>query len=211
MPKLLFLAPAFAASLLMLGLVHTKATSFSLKDPKSVNSMQFTLDGRIEQFSGLANGISGDFSFDPEDVAATRGTVIVDANSLKTGIPNMNEHMHGPLWLDTEKYPTIEFKVTKITGVKKIEAKDASWSMDVTGDFTMHGTTKSITIPVRLTHLPGQLRKRNRRAGDLIVLRSEFKINRTDFGVMGNQPVDVVSEIVGIKFSIGTFAQADTS
>ena len=44
MRKLLFLVPALAASFLLLGLVHTKATSFTLKDPKSVNSIRFTLD-----------------------------------------------------------------------------------------------------------------------------------------------------------------------
>ena len=210
MRKPLLICLALVVSVLSLAFVASKATSFTLKDPKNVNSMRFTLDGRIEQFSGLATGIEGDFTFDPEDVAATRGKVVVQADSLKTSVANMTEHMHGSMWLDTEKYPTIEFEIKKITNVKKLDSKDASWSMSVTGHFTMHGVTKSMTIPVRLTHLPGQLRKRNRRAGDLIVLRSAFEIKRSDFGVIGNQTLDIVSDIVKIEFSIGSFAQAAT-
>ena len=210
MRKQLLIIIAVIVSLLSLAFVASQATSFTLKDPKSVNSMRFTLDGRIEQFSGVATGIAGDFTFDPDDVVATRGKVVVQAASLKTNVANMAEHMHGPMWLDTDKYPTIEFEIKKITNVKKLDSDDASWSMDVTGDFTMHGVTKSMTIPVRLTHLPGQLRKRNRRAGDLIVLRSAFEIKRSDFGVIGNQTLDIVSDIVKIEFSIGSFARAAT-
>ena len=210
MRRLLFLVPALAASFFLLGLVHSKATSFTLKDPKSVNSIRFTLDGRIEQFSGMTSGISGDFTFDPEDIEATRGKVVVQAASLATNVANMTEYMRGPLWLDTEKYPTIEFVVKKIEGVRPVEAKDKTWTMSVTGDFTLHGVTKSVTIPVQLTHLPGELMKRNRGAGDLIVLRSKFKIKRSDYGVKGNQPFDVVSDVVAIEFSIGAFARAAT-
>ncbi|MCH8979375.1 MAG: YceI family protein [Armatimonadetes bacterium] len=210
MRRLLFLVPALAAVLFALGLVRNNSTSFSLKDPKSVNSIRFTLDGRIEQFSGMTSGIAGDFTFDPEDVAATRGKVVVQAASLATNVANMTEYMRGTLWLDTDKYPTIEFEIKKIEGVRPVEAKDRTWTMSVTGDFTLHGVTKSITIPVRLTHLPGELKQRNRGAGDLIVLRSKFKIKRSDYGVKGNQPFDVVSDIVEIEFSIGAFARAPT-
>ena len=211
MRKLLFLVPACVASLLLLGLVHSKATSFTLKDPKSVNQILFTLDGRIEQFGGSTRGITGDFTFDPDNIEATRGTVVVDATSLVGTHPGMTDHILGGLWLDTEQYPTIEFKVTKVESVRKLDTEDASWSMSVIGDFSLHGVTKSMTIPVRLTHFPGQLGKRNRGAkGDLIVLRSEFEIKRSDFGIDGRLPIDTVSNVVEIKFSMGAFARAPT-
>lgn len=211
MRKILFLVPALAASLVLLGLVHNKATSFTLKDPKSVNQILFTLDGRLEQFGGSTRGITGDFTFDPDNIEATRGTVVVDATSLVGTHPGMTDHILGGLWLDTKKYPTIEFKVTKVERVRKLDTEDASWSMSVTGDFSMHGVTKSMTIPVRLTHFPGQLGKRNRGAkGDLIVLRSEFEIKRSDFGIDGRLPIDTVSNVVEVKFSMGAFARTPT-
>ena len=211
MQKPLLICLALVVSVLSLALVASKATSFTLKDPKNINSIRFMLDGRIEQFGGFTTGISGDFTFDPDNIEGTRGTVVVDANSLQATHPNMDDHIRGSMWLDTKKYPTIEFKVTKVAKVRKLDAEDDTWSMMVTGDFMMHGVTKSMTIPVRLTHLPGQLGKRNRGAkGDLIVLRSSFEIKRSDFGMSGNQMLDVVSDVVKVEFSIGSFAQAPT-
>ena len=189
-------------------IVAREATKFSLKDPKSVNAMRFTLDGRFESMSGLATDISGEFTFDAKDVAATRGKVIVQTSSLATSHANMTEHMHSARWMDVAKHPTIEFDIKKIEGVHPVEGKDQTWTMSVTGDFSMHGATKSLTIPVRLTNLPGQLSKRNRLKGDLVMLRSSFVIKRSDFGIDGEVSLDIVSDEVKVDFSIAAFAPA---
>ncbi len=211
MRRPLLISLAIIVPIVALALVSSKATTFTLKDPKSVNQILFTLDGRLEQFGGSTRGITGDFTFDPDNIEATRGTIVVDATSLVGTHPGMTDHILGGLWLDTKKYPTIEFKVTKVERVRKLDTEDASWSMSVTGDFSMHGVTKSMTIPVRLTHFPGQLGKRNRGAkGDLIVLRSEFEIKRSDFGIDGRLPIDTVSNVVEVKFSMGAFARTPT-
>lgn len=211
MRKPLLITLALVVPVIVLAVAANSAKSFTLKDPKSVNSIQFMLDGRLEQFGGSTRGITGDFSFDPEDIEATRGTVVVDATSLKANHSDMDDHIQGSFWLDTKKFPTIEFKVTKVESVRKLDTEDDSWSMRVTGDFAMHGVTKQLTIPVQLTHLPGELGKRNRGAkGDLISLRSEFTIKRSDFGVDGGLPIDIVSDLIDIDFSLGAFAKAPT-
>lgn len=206
MKTLHFIALSSLIPAAVIASISAGATKFSLKDPKSVNVMRFTLDGRVEAISGLATDISGDVSFDPADIADTRGKVVVQTKSLATSHANMTEHMLSARWLDAAQFPTIEFDIKKVDNITKLEGADEAWSMNVTGDFLIHGITKSLTIPVRVTNLPGQLIKRNRNKGDLMVLRSTFTIKRSDFGIDGEVPLDVVSDQVQIDFAISAFA-----
>jgi polyisoprenoid-binding protein YceI len=186
---------------------YTTAASYSLKDPKGVNTITFTLDGRFEHIQGYTTAIEGDIAFDPAAPEKTTGKVVVQAGSLQTTMPGMANHIKEPMWLDAVQFPTIEFDVKSVANVKKLDGPDAAWSMDVTGDFTLRGVTKQITVPVRITHLPGQLSKRNRGAvGDLMAVRSSFSFNRRDFGVVGNQTADIVSDEVRVSFSLAAFS-----
>jgi polyisoprenoid-binding protein YceI len=186
---------------------YTTAANFSLKDPKGVNTITFMLDGRFEHIQGYTTAVDGNITFDPAAPEKTTGKVVVQAGSLQATVPNLGEHMKQPLWLDVANHPTIEFNVTKVSSVKKLEGADPAWSMDVTGDFTLRGVTKPMTIPVKVTHMPGQLAKRNRGAvGDLMAVRSTFTFNRRDFGVDGNQTADIVADVVTVSFSLAAFS-----
>jgi len=198
------IAPALLA-LFALNYVDS-ATAFSLKDPKGVNSIRFTLDGRFEHISGYTTAIDGNVMFDPASPEKLTGTVTVQAGSLVAHNASLTEHMKQPMWLDSATHPTITFSVTKVADLKPIDGPDKSWSMDVTGDFTLRGVTKSLTVPVKVTHMPGQLSKRNRVAGDLMAIRTSFVISRKDFGVDGNQPLDIVADEVRVDLSIAAFA-----
>ena len=200
-------ALAFVVPSIGISVATASARSFSLKDPKNVNAIRFVLDARFEHISGWTTAIDGNITFDPEAPEKTTGRVVVQAGSLNAHHTSISDHMKQEMWLDATKHPTIEFNVTKVANVKKIDGADPEWSMDVTGDFTLKGVTKAITIPVRIAHMPGQLTKRNRGpAGDLMAVRSTFKFNRRDFGVNGNQTADIVADEVEVSFSIAAFS-----
>ena len=129
----------------------------------------------------------------------------MSGSNMSTSHSNMTEHMKGSMWLDAAKYPTIEFTLKNVDEVKKLDGEDDSWSMSVTGDFSMHGVTKSMTVPVTVTYLPGQLKKRQRVAGDLVVLRSKFTIDRTDFKVGDSRGFDVTARDVNISLAVSAF------
>ncbi len=208
MRKPLLIGLAVAAPVLAMTYFAGTSTSYTVKDPKGVNSISFTLDGRLEQIRGIANGITGDVTFDPENPSATRGKIVVPVKSITTSHANMTEHLHGSMWLDMAKYPNVEFVVKKVANVKKTGSKDPTWTMSVTGDFSMHGVTKSITIPVKVTHLPGELSNRNRGPGDMMVFRAKFQLKRSDFGIGPGQSLDIVSDEIDVSFSIASFAPA---
>jgi polyisoprenoid-binding protein YceI len=182
--------------------------SFDFKDPKGVNNVQFHLDAPLESISGQGTGITGTVSFDPAAPAATTGRIVLSTDSLTVGNPTMKEHLHSANWLDVAKFPEIVFEAKSLThavttgGSTKAEAK---------GVLTVKGIAKEITVPVTITYLPGKLGTRLNKPelkGDLLVLRAQFSINRSDFGIQVGQYANNVSEQIELTLSLaGAAAQ----
>ena len=179
--------------------VSAEPIVFDFKDPKKVNNALFLLDAPLESISGTATGISGAITFDPEKPDATKGKIILDASSLHVDNPVMKKHMLDKGWMDVENHPKIQFVAENFTNVKvdgsKIQAK-------AVGKFSVKGVTKKVTVPVTLTFLKGMLVKRNRVPGDLLVLRSDFTIKRSDYGINSGNNEEKVSDEIEIKLRV---------
>ncbi len=193
-----------------------QATTFSMKDPKGVSSILFTLDSPYEPLSGIATGIDGSVAFDPADVGATRGEVVVRTDSLRMTVGRMTEHLHSERWLDAERYPEIRFRFSALRNVKqsaaRVEAIQAgaagAWSAEAEGELTLHGATKRITVPVSVTWFPGKLQSRVANLqGDLMVVRADFSIRRSDFGIDGGLPETILSDRIDLQVRIVGVAQ----
>ncbi len=180
--------------------VYAAPQAFDFKDPKGVNNAVFNLDAPLESVNGSANGITGTVSFDPENPSATTGKIIVAAETLTVPNPMQKEHLHSPNWLDVAKYPEITFEAKSLANVKT----DANvTTADVTGTFTLHGVSKEITVPVKLTYLKDKLSARvPNLQGDLLVIRATFTINREDFDIQKGQFEDKVSPTINLTLSI---------
>lgn len=175
--------------------------TFDFKDPKGVNNVSFILDAPLESISGSASGISGTVTFDIENPAGTSGTIIVDATSLTVTNDSMQDHLHGDGWLDTAQYGEISFKIAELSHLEKA---GTSMTAHATGTFTLKGVSKELTIPVKITPLPGRLgdRTNGRMQGDLLVIRADFTINRSEFGIKPGEATDKVAEEIELKLSI---------
>jgi polyisoprenoid-binding protein YceI len=174
--------------------------TFDFKDPKSVNNVVFKTDAILESINGSANGVSGTVTFDPEKPVDTRGKIVVTSQSLTVPNGMMNQHLHGPMWLDAAKFPEITFEAKEL---KNVNTTGDTTTADAVGDFTLHGVTKEITIPVKLTYLKDKLGQRvPNMKGDLLVIRSNFKINRGDFKIQAGQNEDKVSDDIELTLSI---------
>jgi polyisoprenoid-binding protein YceI len=174
--------------------------NFDFKDPKGVNNAVFKLDAPLEAINGNATGISGTVTFDPAEPAATKGKIIVATASLHVGNPMQQQHMLGEKWMDAAKYPEISFEAKELKNVK-ISGDTAT--ADVTGTFTCKGISKDITAPVKFTYLKDKLSKRvPNMNGDLLVIRADFTIKRSDFGIMPGQMEEKVSDTIELTLSI---------
>lgn len=176
--------------------------SFDFKDPKGVNNVQFKLDAPLESITGTATGISGTVAFDPAAPAATKGRIVLDAASLTVGNPMMADHLRGEKWLDVAKHPTITFEAESLANVR---TQGAAVVGDITGKLTVKGVTKTVTVPVSFTYLADKLGARvndPKVKGDLLVMRANFEINRSDFGISPGQMTDKVAENIQLSLSI---------
>lgn len=92
-------------------------------------------------FRGRFDKISGSITL---DLAKKTGSadVTIDAASVSTGVDKLNEHLKSAEFFDAAKYPTIAFK-----------SRDFRFEGDkltaVSGDLTMHGVTKPVTLRVK--------------------------------------------------------------
>ncbi len=195
------LLAAFAASALA-SVVQAAPLAFDFKDPKGVNNVQFKLDAPLESIAGTGTGISGTVSYDPAAPEAVSGRIVLDAGSLTVGNPVMAGHLHGADWLNVAKHPTISFEALRVSHVRTLGAQVQA---DVTGTLVVKGVAKEVTVPVVFTYLPGKLGARlgdEKLKGDLLVLRANFEIDRSDFGIMPGQAADKVAEVIHLSFSI---------
>ena len=172
---------------------------FNFKDPKGVNNVVFKTDAPLESINGTASGISGLVTFDPENPAATKGKIVVAANSLHVGNPMMKEHLHGDMWMNVAKFPEITFELASL---KNVKTETNVTSADATGTLTIKGVSKELTTPVKLTYLKDKLKARSGKDGDLLVVRANFAIKRSDFGINAGRGEDKVSNEIDLSLSV---------
>ena len=190
----------FTALTVMAGAVVAAPLTFDFKDPKGVNTALFHLDAPLESVNGSASGITGTVTFDPEKPGDTKGKIVVTSASLTVPNSMMNGHLHSDKWLDAAKYPELSFDVKELKNVKS--AGDVT-TADAVGTFTCKDVGKELTVPVKLTYLKDKLGARvPNLKGDLLVIRANFKIKRSEFNINPGQYEDKVSDEIELTLSI---------
>lgn len=123
------------------------------------------------------------------DKTARTGSVdvTIDAKSVNTGYPLLNQHIQDEDFFDTAKYPTITFKSTSVKF-------DGDKPMSVDGNLTIKGITKPVTLTVTsFQAMPHPIMKK-----DAIGANAVTKIKRTEFNMGKYAPYvsdDVTLEI----------------
>jgi len=181
------------------GVLSADSIKFDFRDPKKVNNVVFLMDAPLESINGTATGVSGTVSFDPAKPAATTGKIVLSTSSLHVDNPVMKKHMLDEGWMHVSKFPTIEFVIGKMTDVK---TSGTTIIATTAGKLTVKGVTKKVSVPVRLTYLKGMLIKRNRVPGDLLVLRCDFTIKRSDYGINAGNNEEKVSDEIELKLRV---------
>jgi polyisoprenoid-binding protein YceI len=92
-------------------------------------------------FYGRFNSISGEIAYDPGSPKDSNIEVSVKADSVDSNNKDRDEHLKSPDFLSAKEFPSITFKSTKVE-------KKGGAEFVVTGDLTLHGVTKSVTVSV---------------------------------------------------------------
>ncbi len=177
---------AGSANAQALGVGTAGAKKVTLSDKVGKNQFTWVSEAPLENIKGTSEGVSGSFTIDPKNLASLRGTITTQVTTMKTGNGTRDEHLKGNQWLDGGKYPTISFTITSVSNVK---ASGNAATGTATGNFTMHGVTKTISIPFKLQYIPESAKTKERAPGDLVMVTADFTVSLKDFNVAGSKGI----------------------
>lgn len=147
----------------------------------------------IANVGGEFNTVSGTVEFDQAKPDQARVDASIDVNSLHTGDPQRDGHIKGGDFFDAAQFSTITFRSSKVAA--------AGSGYKVSGDLTLHGVTKPITLTVEALSPEITDPWSGQRRG----LTATTTINRKEFGMGWNAPAGggvMLSEDVQITLDL---------
>ncbi|HEX2643008.1 MAG TPA: YceI family protein [Thermoanaerobaculia bacterium] len=191
---------AQALSLTLLLPVFAAAEPITYKADKAHSGVSFSVRHFVTNVQGRFKDFDGVIKYDPQSPAASSVQFTVKAASVDTGNNDRDEHLRSDAFFNVEKNPTWNFVSSKVV------AKDKT-HMDVTGDLTMNGVTKTITVPVE--YLGSVKTPRGDKAG----FETSFTVNRKEYGINYNQMIEagsVIGDDVKVTLTIEANRDAGT-
>jgi polyisoprenoid-binding protein YceI len=179
---------------LFLGLVSGAARAASVFeiDPAH-SSIGFSIRHLFTMVPGRFDRFSANIAYDEGAPEKSRTEFTIDAASVSTDNAKRDGHLRSPDFFNAEKFPTLTFQSTK---VEKTDQKNV---FKVTGDFTMLGVTKPVTVQVEVVGI-GPDGFGNTKGGFQVT----GALNRKDFGMVWNKALDTGSTLLGdeVKFQV---------
>ena len=184
-------------ALLLAGALPAFAEVETFNFDKGHSLVGFRIRHFVSKVEGRFNKYEGTILIDRQNPAASKVELTIQADSIDTNNENRDKDLKSENFFDVAKYPTITFKSTKVVA----KGNDA---YDVTGEFTMHGVTKTITVPVKHTgfmKVPGRSGM-----GEKAGFEITFPLNRKDYGVVWNRALEgggaMLSDDVDINIQV---------
>jgi polyisoprenoid-binding protein YceI len=172
------------------------------KAPAPSGAGSFTLDAShshvgfavrhmmISNVRGEFQKLEGTVSYDPANLEATTVEVKIDVASINTREERRDAHLKSADFFDAETYPHLIFVSRK--------ARKSANGLELTGDLTIHGTTREVTLAVEDVTPEHTDPYGNRRIG----ASARTKIRRSDFGMRWNAALEAGGVLVGDEVSI---------
>ncbi len=145
----------------------------------------------VSHVKGNFNKYSGIVDINDKDITKSKVDVTIDASSINTNVQKRDEHLKSADFFDVAKYPTLTF-------VSKKWTKAAKGALNVTGDLTIHGATKSVVLEVSPFSKEIKDPWGNIRRGT----SASTTIMRKDFGLVWNQALETGGVAVGEEINI---------
>lgn len=148
----------------------------------------------VSSVKGTLGRVTGKVDLDEQDITRSHVTATIDARGVSTRNQKRDDHLRSREFLDVDKFPVIVFRSVKI------ERVDGDQKLRVTGELTIHGVTRPVTLEAELT-------------GEVVspftdvvtrAVTATTTINRKDFGLNWQVPMANNGVVAGdeVKISI---------
>lgn len=150
----------------------------------------------ISTVKGHFGKLEGTIVGNPDDMSGGSVEATIDANSIDTRDAKRDEHLRSADFFEVEKFPKLTFKSTDVK-------KTGDNTYDVTGDLTIRDKTRAVTLK---TEFLGKAT--DPWGNEKIGFSASTSINRKDFGLAWNAPLEAGGVLVGDEVKITLEIQA---
>lgn len=186
----------FATPLLSLALMSSAlAAPVTYEVDKVHSSIVFNIRHLVSQSEGRFRDFVGTIQYDAKDVRQSSVEFTVQASSIFTDNEKRDAHLRGDDFFAVDKHPTLTFKS------KRVMPRGEN-QMDVLGTLTMRGVSKDVMVPVTVLGVgPGP-------RGEVAGFRTDFKLNRKDYGIVWNSTLDKGGSVLGDEVEVRLLVEA---
>jgi polyisoprenoid-binding protein YceI len=142
----------------------------------------------VSNVHGSLGGVKGTVAYDEKDITKSKVEATADTATVSTNVDRRDQDLKSPKYFDVQKYPQLSFKSTSIS--------NADGKLTMTGDLTLNGVTKSITLEIDGPAPPQTDKQGKTRSG----FSATGKLKRSDYNFGSGTPNAVIGD--DIKFSI---------
>jgi polyisoprenoid-binding protein YceI len=142
---------------------------------------------------GQLGPVTGTVFIDEQDLARSRVDVTIDARGIDTREPKRDEHLRSADFFDVANHPNVTFRSTRVEAPQGLAG-----DLRVTGDLTIHGVTRPVTLEVEAVAPAIKDPWGNARRG----VSAHGRINRKDWGLKWNLAIEAGGVAVGDEVAI---------
>ena len=173
----------------------TTTATRTYKIDKSHSEAIFQVRHLVTKVRGRFTDFEGAIEYNDANPEASTVNFSAKTASIDTAEADRDKHLRSADFFDVEKYPELTFRS------KKISKRGDGY--DVTGDLTIHGVTKEVTLPV--AHMG---KAKDPWGGDRLGFEAETTLNRKDFGLNWNAMLEAGGFLVGDEVKVSIEIQA---
>jgi len=173
--------------------------TFDIDQPHS--QVGFSIRHFFSKVPGQFKDFSGTIVMDQNAPEASSVNVTIQAASISTGNDARDKHLRGPDFFAADSFPTLTFRSTKVAPAGKDRVQ-------VTGDFTMRGVTKSVVLDVEFLGM-GEVGVGGKSWGTKAGFDATTTVNRKDFGISWNKALDQGGLMIGEDVAVSLHIEAN--
>jgi polyisoprenoid-binding protein YceI len=153
----------------------------------------------IGQVRGAFGRVQGKIYFDTKNPSKMKGSVKLDARTLRFGYHKVDQDAHQPAWLNTGKFPKISFQLQALS---QEYWKGNTLFAKATGTLFLKNTSVLISFPVSVKYLRSKRKKFDGKPGDLLYFQGTLDLSRGSFGINPGSMLEVIKDQITVEVSL---------
>jgi polyisoprenoid-binding protein YceI len=163
---------------------------------KAHSEANFQVRHLLTKVRGRFSDFEGAVAFDEAHPERSSVTFTIQAASIDTNEPARDTHLRSDDFFAVDQHPTLTFRSTSV-------AKTRDGEFDVTGELTIRGVTRVITLPVAYLG-----KAKDPWGNERVAFEAEYTINRKDYGLNWNAVLETGGFLVGDDVKVSLSIQA---